>query len=81
MLASGLATGCDVRQNYRPFLVQGRLKVDHVHFHILPRTFQDELYEKSMRFETDMFQDMTERERELVLQIFTEQLPKVPGKA
>jgi diadenosine tetraphosphate (Ap4A) HIT family hydrolase len=62
MLKTDLATGVDIRQNYRPFLAQGRLKVNHLHFHILPRTFQDELYQTSMRFE--VFTDVSEVERE-----------------
>lgn len=45
-LASTLGTGCDVRQNYRPFLVQGRLKIDYIHYHLIPRVFEDEIYEK-----------------------------------
>ena len=57
------ATGCDVRQNYRPFLQQGRLKVDHLHVHLLPREFEDELYKKSMTFETEMFKDLTDEEK------------------
>lgn len=65
-LSETLGTGCDIRQNYRPFMKQGRLKVDHVHFHLLPRTFQDDLYEKSMRYETDMFNDISSDEVESV---------------
>lgn len=65
-LSETLGTGCDIRQNYRPFMEQGRLKVDHVHFHLLPRTFQDDLYEKSMRYETDMFNDISSDEVESV---------------
>ena len=57
-ISETLGTGCDVRQNYRPFIRQGRLKVDHVHFHLLPRTFQDELYECSMKYETEMFVEL-----------------------
>ncbi|HKR82082.1 MAG TPA: HIT domain-containing protein [Candidatus Saccharimonadales bacterium] len=61
-LSTIFGTGCDVRQNYRPFMKQGRLKIDHLHFHLLPRTFQDALYEKSMKFETDMFADLLDEE-------------------
>lgn len=57
-LAEKLGTGCDIRQNYRPFMKQGKLKVDHLHFHLLPRTFQDDLYERSMKYETDIFSDL-----------------------
>lgn len=58
-LLATIATGCDVRQNYRPFIPQGRVKIDHVHFHVLPRTSEDELYQKSMRHETALFQDLS----------------------
>jgi histidine triad (HIT) family protein len=61
-LSVTLGTGCDIRQNYRPFMKQGKLKVDHLHFHLLPRTFQDDLYERSMKFETDIFADLLDDE-------------------
>jgi diadenosine tetraphosphate (Ap4A) HIT family hydrolase len=44
-LVSKLGEGADIRQNYRPFLKQGRLKVDHVHFHVYPRYNEDYLYQ------------------------------------
>ena len=69
-LLASIATGCDIRQNYRPFIKQGRVKIDHVHFHILPRTHEDELYQKSMRFEHDLFQDLTDEEQARTLQLF-----------
>ena len=65
-LAETLGTGCDIRQNYRPFMKQGRLKVDHLHFHLLPRTFKDDLYERSMKYETDIFADLIQGEIEEV---------------
>lgn len=61
-LSETLGTGCDIRQHFRPFMMQGRLKVDHLHFHLLPRTFKDPLYERSMKFETELFQDLPEAE-------------------
>ena len=33
--------GCDLRQNFRPFQKQGRLKVNHLHIHLQPREFKD----------------------------------------
>lgn len=68
-ISSSLGTGCDIRQNYRPFMKQGRLKVDHLHFHLLPRTFQDELYEKSMKYETDIFSDLPADETASVIKL------------
>jgi len=64
------ASGCDVRQNYRPFLPQGRLKADHLHIHLIPREFEDELYKKSMIFETDLFRDLTDEERVRFVKLF-----------
>ena len=62
LLAKRLGTGCDVRQNYRPFLEQGRLKVNHLHYHLIPRVFEDELYEKSQIYEKDIFVKLKESE-------------------
>jgi diadenosine tetraphosphate (Ap4A) HIT family hydrolase len=61
-----LGTGVDIRQNYRPFMKQNRLKVDHVHFHVIPRSLDDYLYQVSEKFETDLFADLDELERDEV---------------
>ncbi len=58
------AAGCDIRQNYRPFLKPSALKVNHMHFHLLPRENEDVLFEKSMRFERDVFWPLPEDELE-----------------
>ena len=50
--------GCDLRQNYRPFLPNSKFKVDHLHFHIIPRFLRDELYQKSMIYETEVFTNL-----------------------
>ncbi len=68
LLANG-ATGVDIRQNYRPFLTQNRVKVDHVHFHVLPRTLEDDLYQRSMKYELDIFAELPDEERDDVLRM------------
>jgi histidine triad (HIT) family protein len=55
------ASGVDIRQNYRPFQKENKLKVHHIHFHLIPREFEDELYKKSMIFEKDVFRDLNEK--------------------
>jgi histidine triad (HIT) family protein len=40
------AQGVDLQQHFRPFIPEGELKVNHLHFHILPRKPYDELFEK-----------------------------------
>ncbi|HRZ30337.1 MAG TPA: HIT family protein [Candidatus Paceibacterota bacterium] len=54
-ILSQFSSGCDIRQNCRPFQKQSDLKVNHVHFHLQPRELFDELYEKVQKFETNIF--------------------------
>ena len=63
-LLKTIATGCDVRQNYRPFQKQGWIKVDHLHFHVLPRNQEDDLYQRSQKFESEIFMDLPDDERQ-----------------
>jgi ATP adenylyltransferase len=65
-LLGKLGEGVDIRQNYRPFLRQNRLKVDHVQFHIMPRSADDYLYTVSEKFEADLFADLDDLERKEV---------------
>jgi histidine triad (HIT) family protein len=51
--------GCDIRCNYRPFMPDSKIKVSHLHFHVIPRYFGDELYEKSMIHEKNVFTNLT----------------------
>lgn len=47
-----LKQGSDVRQQFRPFMEQSRYhNIRHVHFHILPRAFNDQLYELAGQYE------------------------------
>ena len=61
-----LGDGCDVRQNYRPFMKQSDLKVDHVHFHVIPRALDDYIYKVSEQFETELFAELDDVERSAV---------------
>jgi histidine triad (HIT) family protein len=53
-----LGEGIDIRQNYRPFMSQSKLKVNHVHFHLIPRSDEDYIYEVSEQFEKDIFAEL-----------------------
>ena len=55
LIASGLGDGVDVRQNYRPFLEQSKIKVDHVHFHVIPRASEDYIYQISEKYDAELF--------------------------
>lgn len=65
-----IASGCDIRQNCRPFQKQSRLKVDHLHIHLQPRELYDELYEKCQIFETNIFKELPKEEIEKLLAAF-----------
>src|SRR3989344_8283078 len=41
-----LSAGCDIRQNYKPYVDNSRTSVKHFHFHLYPRTLNDEYYQK-----------------------------------
>lgn len=66
-----VAAGCDIRQNNRPFLPESELTVRHVHIHLQPREFEDELYVKAQQYEKEVFKPLPEEEvrkyRELLL--------------
>jgi Diadenosine tetraphosphate (Ap4A) hydrolase and other HIT family hydrolases len=60
------ASGCDIRQHNRPFLPENDLKVDHLHVHLQPREMEDELYQKSQRFDRKVFAPLPDGEIEEV---------------
>jgi histidine triad (HIT) family protein len=62
LLLADVGAGFDIRQNYRPFLQQSQLKIDHVHFHILPRYKEDKLHTESMHYEVELFEPLPEAE-------------------
>ena len=69
-ILKNVSSGCDISQHCRPFLPQSRLKVDHVHFHLRPREFEDELYVKSHIHDKEIFKDLSEEEAEKFKQIY-----------
>ena len=71
-ILSKIASGCDIRINYRPFQKQDNLKVNHLHVHLCPRELFDELYEKCQVFEKDVFKDLTPEELNKMLKIFSD---------
>lgn len=70
-LIGKLGDGCDIRQSYRPFTPQSNLKVDHILFHVLPRSQDDYLYKVSEQYESDLFVDLDDMERDAVIDIIS----------
>jgi diadenosine tetraphosphate (Ap4A) HIT family hydrolase len=68
-LIGQLGDGCDIRQAYRPFLHQDALKVNHLTFHVIPRTKDDYLYSVAERYEQDLFAELDDLEREAVIKL------------
>jgi len=56
------AKGYMIKNNFMPFLEESRLKVNHLHVHILPRVFDDELYADALFEESTLYQDLTDEE-------------------
>jgi len=51
VLKSGLGMGTNIIQNYWPYIPQGKYKIDHVHFHVIPRNPGDTLEKKPAKVE------------------------------
>jgi histidine triad (HIT) family protein len=64
-----LGDGIDIRQNYRPFMEQSNLKVDHIHFQIIPRSLHDYIYKVSEQYETELFADLDPEEAKAVAKL------------
>jgi len=70
-IIENVASGCDIRQHYRPFLSENDTKVDHAHIHLHPRKFEDELYTKSQQYESVLHKKLPDKEVEGVLNLLT----------
>ncbi len=64
-----LGSGCDIRQNYRPFIEQDDVKMNHVHFHVIPRNKNDYIYSVSEKFEVDLFAELDDLEHQEVAKL------------
>lgn len=67
-----LGEGCDIRQNYRPFMKQNNLKVDHLHFHVIPRALDDYIYSVSEKYETELFAELDNVEHDEVSKLLAD---------
>lgn len=56
------SSGADVSLHTRPFLPQGKYKVDHLHFHIIPRDFQDDIWQVSGRHLDSLYYEISDEE-------------------
>lgn len=66
-----LTLGCDIRQNYKPYIENSETHVNHMHFHLCPRQFHDELQEKVDIYRKPLYQPLPDEEKEKLLQLFS----------
>lgn len=59
-----LASGCDVRQNYKPYVENSDTHVNHMHFHLHPRELNDELHGKADVHRKPLYRDLPDEEKD-----------------
>jgi len=69
-ILSRFASGCDIRQNYRPFQEEDGIKLEHLHINLQPREFEDELYQRCQIFEKEIFKELTDEELDKFVKLF-----------
>ncbi len=69
LIDAKLGDGVDVRQNYRPFMQKGKLSVRHIHYHAVPRTQDDYIYQVSEKYDTELFADLDPAEAKEVTKL------------
>lgn len=58
--------GMDFRENYRPFVPESELRKAHIHFHIIPRSFEDLIYKKKGEVKR---KEISEKEKQSLIKI------------
>ena len=67
-----LSAGCDIRQNYKPYVENSRTSVKHFHFHLYPRNLNDEFHQAIYPAQKPLYRDLPEQEREKLFKLLSE---------
>jgi len=67
-----ISAGCDIRQNYKPYVENSRTHVSHLHFHLNPREYQDEMHKKVDVHRKPFYQDLSEEEKNRLFSLFSD---------
>lgn len=70
-LLGSIALGVDIWQKSRPQVDQDGHKVDHVHFHILPSSPGEELYDEALNWRRSEFNSLAAEERDRILMLLS----------
>lgn len=68
-LLGSVALGVDVWQKTRHQVEQDGVKMDHVHFHVIPSVPEDERYTDVLRWSRDRFGLLSDDERDSMLRL------------
>ncbi|MBI2098070.1 MAG: HIT family protein [Candidatus Wildermuthbacteria bacterium] len=68
-ILSKLSAGCDIRQNYKPYVSDSRTSIKHFHFHLYPRNLNDELHQATDPVQKPLYQDLPEEEKERLFKL------------
>jgi ATP adenylyltransferase len=67
-----ISSGCDIRQQFKPYVKNSRTHVDHMHWHLDPREFKDKLYEQAYIHREKLYEDLPPGEAERLTKLLME---------
>ena len=67
-----LSSGCDIRQNYKPYVDNSKTSVRHFHFHLYPRNLNDEVHQVIDPCQKPLYRDLPEEEKERLFKLLVE---------
>jgi diadenosine tetraphosphate (Ap4A) HIT family hydrolase len=70
-LLDGFAAGVDVWTKTRPRIAENEIRVDHLHFHVIPSHPGDEHYDSALRWTSDRFSPLPAKERSEMLELLS----------
>lgn len=67
-----LSAGCDIRQNFKPYVENSRTSVMHFHFHLQPRELDDAMHKVIDPPYKPLYQDLPDEEKDRLFKLFSE---------
>ena len=67
-----LTSGCDVRQNYKPYFGNSKTHVKHFHFHLVPRKETDEIATRVDIYRKPLYKELSEAEKNRILKLLAD---------
>ena len=68
-LIGTLGEGTQVRQNYMPYVPDSKYKVAHMHYHVMPRSLNDKMFQVVETHDRETFEDLTDEEHDRVAKL------------